>query len=249
MADITLEMLRDRHSVRAYTSQPLENGIINSLEAEISFINTHAIGMHFQLFTEDTVPFDGIRRSYGLFSGVRNYIACVADTSYSNWQQRLGFHSMQILMHAYSVGIGTCFVGATFDRKYIQARVRVGQEMPIVIALGYEKIKENTFQSIARKIIKKQKIGAENLIEDPKMLSDIPKTLYPGLEAIALSPSARDIHPYKIRYSENKLQLLSIGKGRFLNIDMGIAAYSFSAVCRGEWNWGETPTWSSDGIM
>jgi len=241
-----LTRLRERHSVRSYSSELIEQSVLDKLQAEISYINTHSVGMHLQMFINDPNPFRGITRSYGMFKGVENYIACVVDTSYRSWQQRLGFNAMQLVMKACSLNIGTCIVGATFDRNNTNARVRVGEDMPIVITFGYPARKESLIASFARKMVHRNAFGPSQLLTTDTPITELSAEIKQGAEAICTAPSAMNKHPYQLRVKDNTIMLLPKDSATFTQIDTGIAAWCFSAVCAGEWQWGDTLIWMSD---
>ena len=113
----TLKELRERKSVRGYTDESLSESIRNTLNAEATFINSHEAGLNFQVRYDDTDPFRGLTRSYGMFRGVRNYLAVVIDSTFEFALERAGYFAEGYVMKAVSLGLGTCFVGGTFSRS------------------------------------------------------------------------------------------------------------------------------------
>ncbi len=248
---MSLTQLQQRHSVRKYTSQPLDETCVNALRAAITDINTHEAGMRFQLITDDPEPFRGFGRSYGFFSGVRNYIAAVVDTSYTNYRERAGFFGMQLVMKACALGLGTCFVSGTYSASHTGARVRVGEELLFLITVGHEDThaKAGLIASLATRIIHRKHIDAESLLE-----SDIPlKTLYEdipslpeALQALACAPSAMNKRPTRLhitRQGHDYEIKASVAAGNpAYEIDLGIALYSISDILPGAWDWGNPAT-------
>lgn len=108
--------LQSRHSIRSYTDECIERSIVDKIKAEITFINTIEAGLHFQLIECDSSPFDGISNSHGLFKNVKNYIACVIEPSYPNTYQRAGYYAQQLVTLIVSLGLGTCYVGGTYNQ-------------------------------------------------------------------------------------------------------------------------------------
>ena len=87
----TLKELRGRKSVRGYTEESLSESIRNTLNAEATFINSHEAGLNFQVRYDDADPFRGLTRSYGMFRGVRNYLAVVIDPTFEFALERAGY--------------------------------------------------------------------------------------------------------------------------------------------------------------
>ena len=71
-SNMTPEQLRERHSVRAYTDEAIDQSIVNKLRAEVSMTNCHEAGLHFQFFFDEPDPFRGFSKSYGIFVNPRN---------------------------------------------------------------------------------------------------------------------------------------------------------------------------------
>jgi len=243
-----IDLLLKRHSVRKYSPQRVAPDIINKLNAAITSVNTHEAGMHFQLFTDDPEPFRGFTRSYGMLSGVRNYIAAVADTSFAHWRQRAGFCGMEIVMKATGLGLGTCFVSGTFSAANVAARVRAGERLLFLITFGYEDHSggPGIIASLTSKIAHRKKMTAEDFIissiPTSKLYHDIP-LLSTALDALAHSPSALNKRPTRMRVERNNeggyMIEASVPAGNeAYEIDLGIALYSIQSVMPGYWDWG-----------
>lgn len=262
----TLEQLQQRHSVRSYSESPLSKRDVDLLNAEITAVNTAEAGMKFQLITDDSDPFAGVSKSYGFFRNPRNYIACVADTSFANWRERVGFCAQQIVMAATCAGIATCFVGGTFDRKSVKARIRVGEELPFIILCGYPSEKKDTLITrMAMKMAHRKKIDWREFYDTSADLCldealKIMPHLKAGLLAAACAPSSLNKRPARFRvecwvdspdsafgaYSVDekapqpiyKIQAL-VDESNPKNLsDLGIAMFNFCAAFPGSWEWG-----------
>ncbi len=59
--------------------------------------------------------FDGLKKSYGLFSGVRHYLALVGNKTDMLTVEKLGYYGELLVLHATALGLGTCWVGGTYD--------------------------------------------------------------------------------------------------------------------------------------
>lgn len=256
---MTIEDLAKRRSVRSYVPKPLLDSDRKTLEALITDINTHEAGMHLQLFTDSGAPFEGFRRSYGMFRGVKNYVALVVDNSYPFMREKAGYYGEQIVMKAVELGLGTCFVGGTFSSGHVDARVRAGEELLCLIVLGYaDEAHTSLAARLSRKIAKRRSKKPEDFFKSDISLLEAEK-LFPalgqGLEAVALAPSALNKQPVEIGIASDSSEALN-GSANSVSedgvtvtatvpednpmqlIDLGIAMFNFQAVVSGYWDWG-----------
>lgn len=239
---MTLSDLRSRRSVRAYTSQPLEKSVVDAIKAEITMINTVEAGMRFQLILDDAAPFDGFRNSYGLLRNVRNYIACVIEPSYPDTYQRCGYCAQQLVTLAVSLGLGTCYVGGSYNADLTSAQLRAGEKIPFLIALGYEdKGKETLIAKVGKSLTHISKKRPADILTSDVSISEIQANrplLYTGLEAMLCAPSSMNRQPVRVQYRQGEI-LATVGSGSNSDlIDLGIALFNFQAVYPGVWEWG-----------
>ncbi|MCM1319041.1 MAG: hypothetical protein NC217_01510 [Muribaculaceae bacterium] len=200
---ITLDTLRKRHSVRSFDGG-CDADQIKHLRAVITDINTHGVGMNFQLITNNPEVFNSFSKSYGMFKGVTDYVACVVDTSYSNYLERAGYYGMQVVANAVAMGLGTCFVSGTYDKAKVDARVRVGQQLVMLIAIGKmpEVEKPGLIAKMTHALQHRHKgLTPMDFLDTELSWEQVciafPK-IYDALEAVATAPSAYNKQPVGI---------------------------------------------------
>lgn len=71
-----LEAMEQRHAIRAYTDEPVDQAILDILRAEIDACNQES-GLHIQMTTGLDDAFLGLKTHYGRFTGVHNAIALI----------------------------------------------------------------------------------------------------------------------------------------------------------------------------
>lgn len=241
---MTPEELRKRHSVRRYSNKEIDLEIINKLKADLTYINTHAAGLHFTLVTDDPAPFEGFSASYGMFNGVRYFVACIVDSSFSDVSISAGYYAEQFVMYAVELGLSTCFVGGTFNRNAVNLPLRAGWKIPFVITIGYaDETKKLSISGIAEKIMHRKSKSAKDFIypKSGKVISMIDdcKWLSQGLEGLASAPSALNRQPVKINIDEqgNITGYVEKSTPDFL-IDLGIGLWNFESASGGYWQLG-----------
>lgn len=233
-----------RHSVRNFTTQPIPADVVESIKADITQINTVEAGMHFTLRTDSPGPFQSFRRSYGAFRNVSDYIAVIADTSYPFARERAGYFAEQIALSCVSLGLGTCFVGGTFNPNSVDVRVRVGETLLFLLAIGYEDTEHRPTLAarMASAWMHRRSVEPENFLtgspEDcRRALAD--QQFREALRAVAAAPSALNRRPARIAVGPDMtVSALTKGTSESEQIDLGIAMANFSAVIPGEWEWG-----------
>lgn len=90
-----------------------------------------------QLIVDNGEAFDGFRKSYGMFSGARNYLALVGKTADRDRMEKEGYFGEKLVLEATELGLSTCWVGTNYDKDSCVCSVRDDETLDLVIALGY----------------------------------------------------------------------------------------------------------------
>ena len=130
------EAIRERHSVRQFSSEHIMGDVRTSLENIIQECNKES-GLHIQLITDDPECFDTLLGHYGKFSGVNNYIALVGSKKLPNLDELAGYYGEKIVLEAQMLGLRTCWVAGTYGKGKCKADVDAGEKIVCVIAIGY----------------------------------------------------------------------------------------------------------------
>ena len=131
------EAMEQRHSVRAYEPRPIDTKAREQLEALIAQCNAES-GLHMQLITDEPLAFTGMKAHYGTFSGVRHYIAVVGQKG-KEVSEICGYYGEKVVLFAQQLGLNTCWVGLTYNRKKAAVSILDGEKLYLVIAVGYGK--------------------------------------------------------------------------------------------------------------
>ena len=216
------EALRNRHSVRSYTDQPVETVILKALQEEIDACNKEG-DLHIQLITDEPKAFDCFMARYGKFSGVKNYIALVGRKS-ADLDEKCGYYGERLALKAQQLGLNTCWVAMSYKKISGAFEVKSGEKLTVVIALGYGKT-----QGVAHK--SKSPSSVSNLNEaSPQWFKD-------GVEAALLAPTAMNQQKFSLTYADGKVSAKS-GTGFYTKLDLGIVKYNFEIGAGKEnFNW------------
>ena len=199
-----------RHSVRSYTGKPIEGETLEALEKLIDACNRES-GLHIQLVRNEPMAFDTAIARYGMFSGVKNYLAMVGKKG-PKLSELCGYYGEKLVLTAQTLGLNTCWVGATFKKIPDVFRIERGEKLIIVIAIGYGET-----QGVAHK----SKTAAE-----VSKAEDAPEWFTNGVEAALLAPTAINQQKFLFLLQGEKVSAKA-GFGPFSKVDLGIAKYHF----------------------
>lgn len=244
--ETTLEFLRKRHSVRSFSTERVSPEILKSLNAELTMINTHEAGMHFTIVADNDEPFKGFSKSYGVFRNVRYYMAAVVDDSFPDARERAGYFAQQFVMKAVGLGLGTCYVGGTYDPRKVEVQLRPDWRILFVVAFGHPLGEERILTKIMTRFIHRHDRDARDFFEGDEQSYQEALKLYPwlheALEGVACAPSSLNRQPVRINLKEIEgIPRLTAGvdptNPKNLT-DLGIAKYNFGVLAPGVWEWG-----------
>lgn len=210
-------------------------------------INCHEAGLNFQLCFNDPEPFRGFTRSYGMFHGVRNYLAAVIDPTFPDAYERAGYFGEQFVMAAQRKGVGSCFVGGTFSASHVGARMEVYEKLPFLIAFGIPEQKQGGLAAMMKRFIGGRSTDFRSFFagtdEDYEKARKRLPYLDTALQAVACAPSSLNKRPVRLQMVEvDGAQRLSAFTGKRDDktaIDLGIAKCNVALVTDGIWEWGQ----------
>lgn len=208
-----LEIMKQRHSVRQYSEQPIEQEKRSILEALVEEINQET-GMHIQIIYDEPECFDSFLAHYGKFTGVRNYIALVGNKSVK-LDETLGYYGEKLVLKAQELGLNTCWVALSHGKS--KAVVNKGEKQLCLISLGY-----GTTQGVEH--------NNKPLQEVCNYSEQLPDWFLAGVNAALLAPTAMNQQKFRFELQPDGNVKASCGSGFYTKLDLGIAKYHFEAV-------------------
>ena len=232
-----LSIIKGRKSVRSFDGKPLSLTDREKLEQYAAKItNPFGIPVSFVFLDSD---------AYGLSSpvllGEKLYVAGkVEKKPYAD--AAFGFSFEKLVLYAWSLGIGTTWIGGTMKREDFEkaAGLAEGEMMPCVSPLGYPAEKKS-----AREVLMRKGVGADKRMPAEKLFFDntfdtplskegkeVPSDL---IEMVCWAPSAVNKQPWRIVRSRNMYHFyekkdkgfVSDATGDLQKIDVGIALCHF----------------------
>ncbi len=218
MRELTLQAFREaikaRHSVRKYVDKPIEGEIVSSLRAEMEKLNAES-GLDIQLVLEEPKCFSAGLWKYGQFSGVRNYFV-MAGPKGKEAEEKIGYYGEKLVILAQALGLNTCWVGLTYKKIAGTYRLREGDVIHCVIALGY-----GTTPGVQHPLRPVERFYEAS--------GEIPDWFKAGMEAALLAPTAVNQQKFKfILRDGNRVGTKTFfSPWGYTSIDLGIVKYHF----------------------
>lgn len=239
------EALQKRVSVRAYEKKAVESAILEDLGSLVEEINAES-GLKFRLVSTGDAGTPAVKLSGAMFSGLVSSCALLVGPADEIGSEMVGYYGQKLVLRAVSLGLGTCWVAGTFDRKSVDVELSEDERLWDVIPLGYAAGKIPLKQRTIRAAIRGKDRKLEQFLESDYPLSSLPKWVRAGVEAVKAGPSAVNQQPVNIVYKDNLVtaRIWRENANALKYNDLGIAKYQFqvaaeAAGVRGFWNFGD----------
>ena len=213
------EAIEARHSVRAYTGQPLAADVVEVLEEKIRELNEKG-HLHMQLIRNETKAFQGKLAKYGKFRGVNDYIV-MAGQKADDLDERIGYYGEQLVLLAQTLGLNTCWVGLSYSKVPGTYVLDAGEVIEAYISIGYGET-----QGVSHKIKSVEQVSNANDLT--------PSWFRQGVEAALLAPTAVNQQKFFLEYIPARdgkpvrvLAKRNFSLIGFTQMDLGIAKCHF----------------------
>jgi len=194
-------------------------GLINKLNKKL--------GLSIKLVVGDAKAFGKFSKSYGMFTGVQNYIAMVGKVNDKDAMEKIGIAGEEIVLSATIMGLGTCWVAATFDKNGCECEVLADESLICVIPIGECQDSQTLKEKFFRKLSHRSTKSIESMVTSDVPL---PEWLMNGMVAVQKAPSALNAQPVKFDYQNGILSAFVEKTDGYQEIDLGIAKYHFSVA-------------------
>ena len=232
-----LELVKSRKSVRTFDGRPLSGEDRARLEEYLGTV-TNPFGIPVRFVLLDAKE-QGL--SSPVLSGEPMYVAGLTAKG-PNADLAFGFSFEKMVLFAWSLGIGTTWIGGTMKREVFEkaAGLKEGELMPCVSPLGYPAKKRSFKETMMRKAVgADNRLPAEKLFFDGSWDKGLPvEKQAPAaslIEMVRWAPSAVNKQPWRVivtpdacHFYEKKDKGYIGGKtGDLQKIDVGIALCHF----------------------
>ena len=212
------EAIRQRHSVRQYTGEPISEADRTALRGEIERLNVEG-DLHMDLVCDEPEAFAGGLAHYGSFRGVTDYLV-IAGKPAANLDERAGYYGEKVVLLAQKLGLNTCWVALTFKKRLVRRSIAQGDKLAIVIALGHGSTQGTPHKSKAASAVS-------------SCPGTVPAWFAHGVEFALLAPTAMNQQKFRFVLVDGDTNAgkprvkATTGLGYYANIDLGIAKLHF----------------------
>lgn len=217
-----LEAIKSRHSVRGYTDKKIEGETLDQLKKIIDECNSNG-DLNIQLCLNEPEAFSSFMARYGKFKNVKNYIALIGKKG-KQLEEKIGYYGEIVAIKAQQLGLNTCWVAMTYNKKKSPAKVNSNEKLLMVLALGYGET-----GGVLHKSKPIDKLSFVN--------GDMPDWFKKGMDAVQLAPTAMNQQKFRFELYGNKIKTVA-GSGFYTKVDLGIAKYHFEiGAGKNGWEW------------
>jgi nitroreductase len=240
------DLVRQRYSCRSFDGGGLPPEILAVLERfPAGLAWPFASRLRFGIIDKEKVRSENLfsMGSYGMIRGVRFYLAALVQKDEPRRWEDAGFALEAAILHATSLGLGSCWIGGVFDRKRFGRALDIGpgEQLPAVIAIGRPAARPLLRDRLVRWSAKGnlRKAPAEIFFaEDWQTPLAYEKLAHwgPVLECVRLAPSASNKQPWRLIrqgaafhffLSRDKAYSAMMPLADLQRIDLGIAMCHF----------------------
>lgn len=241
------ETVKKRYSVRNYSNQDVEEDKMLAMKNFINSIsNPFGKKVNFYFLDKLDINDEKVLGTYGVIKGAEQYIGATIDLEPMSLEA-LGYELEVVILYLAHLGLGTCWLGGTFNRKGFAKALNIGenQVFPIITPYGYAATKKHIKEIAMRKLIKADhrrewdQLFFKNNFHEPLRKEEAGYLEFP-LEMVRLGPSASNKQPWRVIIIDNACHFYEYKEPGYSNvfsydiqrIDMGIAAAHFDLAVK-----------------
>lgn len=232
MTNIT-KIIAERRSVRTFnTSRPVSDEVANTLRQAINNASSPFGGEVSIALKKFDIEGSFRPSTYGTITGAQYYFLMGTDST-EQAQLSLGFRMEQVVLKATALGLGTCWIAATFKGTTFANAANFPPSTPlqVVMPVGYPAEKKSLTERIMRAAIRSTK---RRPLDELFIVNADSPFLQP-LEMMRLAPSSTNSQPWRADviggtvyfYYENK------SEASVLDLGIGLSHFYLAAKAKG----------------
>ena len=193
-----------RRSVRTYDGKKLSDAhkkqIVEYIENDKNLVGIHGNIIRIKLH-ESASPIGGKIGTYGMIKNAPAFLIAICKNT-QEWMLDCGYVFEKLVLFLEELGLGTCWLGGTFNRDQLTFDEKLSDDyfIPIISPVGYESNKKPFKERIIRKSISADnKKDFDKLFFNDNFNSQITnKADREHLEMVRLAPSASNKQPWRV---------------------------------------------------
>jgi len=247
---IQKDSMKTRKSIRAYTGQKIstidKEKIINYINNDENLVGINGNKIKIQLI-ETGENISGKIGTYGIIKNAPAFLVVTCKNS-RDIILDCGYVFERLLLYLEQNGLGTCWLGGTFNRKKLSKTIKLspGEIIPIISPVGYSNKKRSLSDKMIRTFAKSDsRINFDELFFNENFNHNIKDPgIREALEMVRLAPSASNKQPWRVLIDANGDAHFFIKRApnysgeklvydiQWLDIGISIAHYEIAFGCR-----------------
>ncbi|MFA5055824.1 MAG: nitroreductase family protein [Dehalococcoidia bacterium] len=201
------DVIRERCSWRSYDGKALDEKVRAELEGRLSRLDKGPFGVPVRIQLMDRAGPSWRTRAfgtYGFISGAKHFLAGAvekADKDLENY----GYVFEEAILHATDLGLGTCWLGGTFNRSSFARAIRLRDDeiLPAVSPIGYKRNRKGVLDSTMHRTVGSanrrpwRELFFNSNLDTPVVEAEAGRYTVP-LEMVRLAPSSVNGQPWRI---------------------------------------------------
>lgn len=241
------EAVTKRYSVRNYKGQGVEPDKQQEIESFAAKLdNPFGKKVDFHFLDSREGKNEEKLGTYGVIKGAKQYIGTTIEAD-PMALVALGYEMEALMLYLVHQGIGTCWLGGTFDRNEFAKAMEIDDSklFPIITPYGYPAAKMHLQEIAMRKMVqadqrkKWNQLFYINDFKTPIKKEEAGELAFP-LEMVRLGPSASNKQPWRILLKDNSCHFYEDKEPGYSDrfpydiqrVDMGIAAAHFDFAAK-----------------
>lgn len=233
------ETVRKRYSVRTYDAAPVSQEIRDKiLQYAETIDNPFGAKVRFQFIEKQTSANGEKLGTYGFIKGANLFIGVTVENK-GGAAESVGYVFEQLVLYIASLGLGTCWLGGTFNKSAFAEKMEIpeGWIFPILSPVGYpakQRIKEKVFRTAlnANNRVASEKLFFTDSFKTPLNLNTV-GNYSDALENLRLAPSSGNKQPWRVICDGKAFHFFKKGSMQFMQVlDVGIGINHFVLTAR-----------------
>jgi len=225
------EAIAARISRRSFLDEEIEPQRLEQLQQKIAEVNAES-GLHVTWLPDGAAAMAG-GKSYGMFHGVRALLVLKGDGKLPHLKEKIGYFGEILVLKATALGLGTCWVGGTFDRSLMS--VPQGEELICVVPVGKVRAEATLKERMIRGAIHRKSKTIDQLLQTDEPVSE---NLRRAMELVQRAPTARNLQKVSFTLKDGEISAHVPDDYPMDLVDLGICKLHFELGFGGKFAWG-----------
>lgn len=224
-----------RISRRSFLDEEIEPELLDQLQQKVAEVNAES-GLNITWLPDGAAAMAG-GKSYGMFHGVRALLLLKGDRQLPHVREKIGYYGEILVLEATALGLGTCWVGGTFDRTLLS--LPEGEELVCVVPVGKVRSEATLKERMIRGAVHRKSKTIDQLLQADESIS--PKLRH-AMELVQRAPTARNLQKVSFTLKNGEISAHVPDDYPMDLVDLGICKLHFELGFGGKFAWGNGGT-------